>query len=125
MGKYIYINKVTIGKVLGDQMVQQNCSFCAISELFSKKWLHQIIKILNAEEKIRFNTLKSRLTGISSKTLTDRLVELEDEGIIRRMVFPERPPRVEYSLTEKGRDLDSAIDSLCDWVFKWYPENPS
>jgi DNA-binding HxlR family transcriptional regulator len=101
-------------------MNQTKCSFCAISELFSKKWLHQILKILTVSEVGRYSNLKDRLKGISSKTLSARLRELEEEGIVNRTVIPKRPPRVEYSLTQKGKELSSAIDCTCEWVFKWY-----
>jgi len=59
---------------------------------------------------------------VSPKTLTERLRELENYGILTRTVYPEVPPRVEYELTEKGVDLSVAIKNMCDWVTKWYAD---
>ena len=66
----------------------------------------------------RFNELLRSLPGCTQKVLTDQLRELEMDGIIRRELFGEVPPRVEYSLTEVGRDLLPMILALCEWSQK-------
>lgn len=63
----------------------------------------------------RFSELRASLQGISPKTLTDRLRALEEHGLVERVLYPEIPPRVEYTLTERGRGLEPVIASLRDW----------
>ena len=93
-----------------------------MSDLFTKKWLHFIVMYLKENGALRYSELKKLLTGISPKTLTERLRELENYGILTRTVYPEVPPRVEYELTDKGLDLSVAIKYMCDWVTKWYSD---
>jgi DNA-binding HxlR family transcriptional regulator len=93
-----------------------------MSDLFTKKWLHFIVKYLDEKGSLRYSELKKLLGGISPKTLTERLRELETYGILSRTVYPEVPPRVEYELTEKGVDLSLAIKYMCNWVEKWYAD---
>ena len=64
---------------------------------------------------LRFNYLKRKIGSISFKTLTSTLRELERDGIIQRKVYPQIPPKVEYSLTEKGKSLIPVMDAICDW----------
>jgi DNA-binding HxlR family transcriptional regulator len=63
------------------------------------------------------------LKGISPKTLTERLRELEKEGIIVRKMFSEIPPKVQYSLTKKGCELAISLKYVVKWAEKWYPSN--
>lgn len=63
----------------------------------------------------RFNELKKNLEGISQKVLTDSLRSMEADGIITRTVYPEVPPRVEYSLTELGKSMKPILDSMRAW----------
>lgn len=64
---------------------------------------------------LRFNELKRKIGSISFKTLTSTLRELESDGIIKRKVYPQIPPRVEYSLTAKGKSLIPIMDAICEW----------
>jgi DNA-binding HxlR family transcriptional regulator len=63
----------------------------------------------------RFNNLHRLLVGVSPRTLAKQLRELERDGIVRRKVFPEIPPRVEYSLTDLGKSLKSVLYAMHDW----------
>ena len=63
----------------------------------------------------RFNEMRKDLHGISQKVLTDSLRAMEDDGIITRTVYPEVPPRVEYTLTELGYSLKPVLDAMWDW----------
>ena len=63
----------------------------------------------------RFGELRRSLTGISPKTLTDRLRGLEEHGLVDRRIFAEVPPRVEYSLTDAGRTLEPVLVALARW----------
>ena len=102
-------------------MTEPYCQMCPMSDLFPKKWLHQIIMELARNKKMRYNELLKRLNGINSKTLTERLRLLEEHKILTRTVYPEVPLRVEYELTEIGLDLHKAFQQMCEWAIKWYP----
>jgi DNA-binding HxlR family transcriptional regulator len=67
------------------------------------------------QETTRFNSLHRMLSGISARTLAKQLRELEQDGIIRRKVFPEIPPKVEYSLTPLGRSLEPVLRAMHSW----------
>lgn len=82
--------------------------------VIGKKWTILILRDLSAGTR-RFNELLGSLTGISPKTLSERLKELEESGVVRREVYPEIPPRVEYSLTEKGRSLGGILEAMVAW----------
>jgi DNA-binding HxlR family transcriptional regulator len=63
----------------------------------------------------RFAELRRKTTGISDRVLTRQLRELETDGIVQREVFPQVPPRVEYSLTEYGQSLGPVTEAMCQW----------
>ena len=82
--------------------------------LLSNKWTILILRDLLTGTK-RFGELKKSLSGVSQKVLTANLRSLEKKGIIEREVFPEVPPRVEYTLTDLGKTLEPIIDSMHAW----------
>jgi DNA-binding HxlR family transcriptional regulator len=94
------------------------CPVARTAEIVAGKWTLLIIRDLASGVK-RFNQLERSLHGISPKTLSERLRSLEEEGIILRQTFAEVPPRVEYSLTEKGHDLVGLIESMRDYGTRW------
>src|SRR5438128_12594071 len=94
------------------------CPIARTAEIISGKWTLLIIRDLASGVK-RFNQLERSLHGISPKTLSERLRSLEEEGVIIRQTFAEVPPRVEYSLTEKGRDLVDVIESMRSYGKRW------
>jgi len=94
------------------------CPVARTAEIISGKWTLLIIRDLASGVK-RFNQLERSLHGISPKTLSERLRSLEEEGIIIRQTFAEVPPRVEYSLTEKGYDLVGVIESMRGFGKRW------
>ena len=85
----------------------------------TKVWTLPVIHALGLKEPARFNELKRRIQGISATSLAERLNELDQRKIIERRVYPETPPRVEYSLTKKGIELHALLGDLADWVKKW------
>jgi len=85
----------------------------------TKVWTLPVIHSLGLKEPARFNELKRRTENISATSLTERLSELEREGIVQRKVFPDSPPRVEYSLTKKGWELHAILDDFAEWAVKW------
>jgi DNA-binding HxlR family transcriptional regulator len=94
------------------------CPIARTAEIISGKWTLLIIRDLVSGVK-RFHQLERSLHGISPKTLSERLRSLEVEGVIVRQTFAEVPPRVEYSLTEKGFDLVHVIDSMRTFGQRW------
>jgi Predicted transcriptional regulators len=88
------------------------------AELLGKKWTGLIIRVLLGGPK-RFKDIKEQIPDMSDKMLTDRMKELEALGILTRTVYPEMPVRIEYELTEKGRQLEEVIVSIQTWGETW------
>ncbi|MDY7993988.1 winged helix-turn-helix transcriptional regulator [Paenibacillus polymyxa] len=87
-------------------------------ELLSKRWTVLIVfQLTNGPQ--RFVAIENSIPNLSGKVLSDRLKELEEEGIIQRTVYPEKPVRIEYSLTDKGRDLAPLFDHIGTWATRW------
>lgn len=95
-----------------------SCPVARTAKIIGGKWTLLIIRDL-ANGTRRFNELERSLSGISPKTLSERLRYLELSGMISRQTFAEVPPRVEYSLTNRGRELVPIIDSMRDYGRKW------
>jgi DNA-binding HxlR family transcriptional regulator len=83
------------------------------------------LKNLNEKEAIRFNELKRLMPGISSTVLAERLSELEGEGLISKKIYPELPPKVEYSLTVQARELRVIFKELWKWTLRPNPNRIS
>jgi DNA-binding HxlR family transcriptional regulator len=95
------------------------CAIVDVWEVLGRRWSLHIIKNLSTKEVIRFNELKRALAGISSTVLAERLLELEREGLVTKKIYPEVPPRVEYSMTPQARELEVIIKELARWANKW------
>jgi DNA-binding HxlR family transcriptional regulator len=87
-------------------------------ELIGSRWTGAIIFILLRSRR-RFADLRAGIPDITDRMLSDRLRELEQEGVLERIVTPETPVRIEYALTKKGRALASAFQAIGDWAHKW------
>ncbi len=94
------------------------CPVAKTAEIISGKWTLLIIRDLTYGTR-RFSELERSLAGISPKTLSERLSSLEREGVLHRRTFAEVPPRVEYSLTEKGQALAQVIDAMRAYGNRW------
>jgi DNA-binding HxlR family transcriptional regulator len=82
------------------------------------KWKIVIIfQLFAAKEPLRFSELERRVEGVNQKMLIQQLKELEKHGIVRRTIYPQVPPRVEYALSEVGLALGPSIEALIDWTF--------
>lgn len=92
--------------------------FHAAIELIGKRWTGAIVSALT-EGPLRFAEVARAVPGLSDRLLSQRLRELEDEGLVEREVTPGTPVRVTYSLTEKGADLGPAISELKMWARRW------
>lgn len=91
-----------------------DCPVATTVQLIGSKWKLLILRNLLMRP-WRFNELRASLEGISQKVLTNSLREMEADGIVIRTVFPEVPPRVEYSLSELGETMRPVLDSMQAW----------
>ena len=95
------------------------CPMALGINVLSGKWKLQILWSIYNRKTMRFNELQRTLGNITTKTLTDQLRELEDQKILYRTIYPEVPPKVEYSFTDIGMTLEPVLKSLCDWGTKY------
>lgn len=93
--------------------------FHSAIELIGKRWTGAIITVM-LQGANRFCEIREGIPGISDRLLTERLKELEDNGIVLREVTNARPPHVSYRLTEKGRALAPVLDSVGEWAGTWH-----
>lgn len=92
-----------------------NTGFSYTLSLISGKYKMTILYTLMEFEVVRFNELKKYIGTISYKTLSSTLKELEADRLIHREEYPQIPPKVEYSLTERGKSLIPILDRMCEW----------
>ncbi|MEN4694793.1 helix-turn-helix domain-containing protein [Pantoea agglomerans] len=87
-------------------------------KIIEGKWKTIIIcQLFAAKGPLRFSELERRIEGVNQKMLIQQLKQLEKDGIVTRTVYPEVPPRVEYSLTDLGKALGPSMTALIDWAF--------
>lgn len=98
--------------------VSENSGICTVLRILGTKWAFLVLsELLKGPQ--RFNELKRRVSIIKTQSLTDTLRHLEQNGLVRREVFPTVPVTVQYSLTEKGSDFQTALKEMEKWVQKW------
>lgn len=101
--------------------VEQICPrFHRAIELVGKRWTGAIIGTLMSRP-VRFSEILEAVPGLHDRLLSERLKELEAEGIVKRRVYPETPVRIEYELTDKGRDLERVVTEVRRWADRWLP----
>jgi DNA-binding HxlR family transcriptional regulator len=97
-------------------------AFCPVYhhaiELIGRRWTGAILRALLSGE-TRFSEVAATVPGLSDRLLSERLKELEGEGIVVRNVFPETPVRIEYRLTEKGEALNKVMEAVAVWAEEW------
>lgn len=93
----------------------EETSFGYTLSIINGKWKLLIIYFLSNNEAVRYNELQRMIGKITYKTLSATLKEMIEDGIIHREEYPQIPPKVEYSLTEKGRTLWPIIQAMCQW----------
>lgn len=91
------------------------CGFSYTHSIISGKYKMPLLYILGTNEIVRYNELKRTIPGVSFKALTNALRELENDGLIIRTEYPQIPPKVEYSLSKKGKSLMPILQNLCEW----------
>jgi DNA-binding HxlR family transcriptional regulator len=92
-------------------------------ELIGRRWTGAILRALLSGE-TRFSDIAHAIPGLSDRLLSERLKELEAEGVVTRVVYPETPVRIEYHLTEKGQDLSMVVEAISDWSARWACAEP-
>ncbi len=98
------------------EVYQGNCPTREILNRIADKWTTLLIGLLAQTESRRFNELRRAIGGISQKMLTQTLRDMERDGLVRRKMYAEIPPRVEYSLTPLGKTLCEPLDALRKWA---------
>src|SRR5699024_9913781 len=93
----------------------EDTGFHYTMSLIQGKYKMVILYTLMEFKVVRFNELKKYIRSISYKTLSSTLKELEADGLVHREEYPQIPPKVEYSLTERGRSLIPILDAMCSW----------
>ena len=103
-------------------VLHAGCDSRRVLDLIADKWTTLVIYALGRFGTQRFGELGREVEGISQKMLTQTLRRLERDGLVRRKVYPEVPPRVEYALTELGQSLREPLCALCLWAEEHLPE---
>lgn len=99
---------------------EYSCTFEIAMDLIGGKWKPIIIWHLGTKGTKRFNELKKLIPQITQKMLTQQLRELEIDSLVERKVYPQVPPKVEYSLTESGESLMPILRMMCHWGEEYY-----
>ena len=94
---------------------RMNCAVDATMSVIEGRWKTVILCKLYKNGPMRFNQLMREIDGVSPRILTKQLKEMESDGIVKRTSYPEIPPRVEYSITEKGLSLAPILKAMADW----------
>ena len=92
--------------------------FQRAAELIGKRWNPQVVRALQTGA-TRFTDIRDTIPQISDALLSERLKELEAEGVVTRTVTPDTPVRIDYRLTDRGRDLTRVVDELGRWAERW------
>ena len=92
-------------------------------EIFGGKWDSRIICVLAAKKTLRYSQLRKEMMNITDAVLAASLKKLITNGIIRRVQYNEIPPRVEYSLTDKGLSVVPILQSICHWAGAFYKDD--
>lgn len=98
--------------------LEANCGIAYTNSILSGRWKLSILAFLLDEKKLRYSELRNRLSGISERMLIAQLKELKRDSLIKRISYPEVPPRVEYELSEKGKSLEKILIQMAEWGAK-------
>jgi len=119
-----FIDKKKMEKIFSNIDLENPPAICPIRDVLANvldKWSILIILMLGYYEMLRFAGLKKKIKGISPKMLSISLKHLEEDGFVRRTVFPEVPIRVEYNLTAQGKSFCNKLMDLSEWIALYMP----
>ncbi|SEG45631.1 helix-turn-helix domain-containing protein [Paenibacillus sp. UNC499MF] len=97
------------------EIIPEQCKVVVALDMIVGKWKPLVIQHLISKDTLRFNELRRLMPDITQRMLTLHLRELEEQDIVRRVVYPQVPPKVEYSITEYGRTLEPILHSMHVW----------
>jgi len=106
---------------LAPNVLSPQCPTRMVLDLIADKWTTLVIYLLSSGTR-RYGQLQREIGGISQKMLTQTLRKLEEDGLVKRAVYAEVPPRTEYTLTELGVTLKEPLGSLCQWAVAHFAE---
>ncbi|WP_308993440.1 winged helix-turn-helix transcriptional regulator [Mariniflexile litorale] len=109
------MRKTTSTNTINKEQLEANCGIAYTNSVLNGRWKLSILAFLLDKRTLRYGELKSRLIGISERMLIAQLKELQADGLIKRIPYPEVPPRVEYELSEKGKSLESILIQMSEW----------
>jgi DNA-binding HxlR family transcriptional regulator len=92
------------------------CPLTGVIDVLSQKYAMQLISIIGAHESLRFGAIEEHLSSASTSTISKRLAEFEEAGLLSRTQYDEIPPRVEYSLTKDGDEVRTRLKPLLEWA---------
>jgi DNA-binding HxlR family transcriptional regulator len=100
---------------INKQQLEKTCGMAYTISVISGRWKLSILGFLLNEGTHRYSEIRRKLPGISERMLIAQLKELEKDGLVDRIAYPEVPPRVEYALSEKGRSLEQILNHMSAW----------
>ncbi|WP_018126272.1 winged helix-turn-helix transcriptional regulator [Balneola vulgaris] len=100
---------------INKKQIEENCGIAYTNSILSGRWKLNILAFLLSEKTLRYSELKNLLVGISERMLITQLKELQVDGLVNRISYPEVPPRVEYELTDKGKSLEHILIEMAKW----------
>lgn len=103
---------------INKEQLESNCGIAYTNSVLNGRWKLNILAFLLDEEKLRYSELKNKLIGISERMLITQLKELQADGLVNRISYPEVPPRVEYELSQKGKSLENILIQMSKWGSK-------
>jgi DNA-binding HxlR family transcriptional regulator len=92
------------------------CPLTGVIDTLSRKYAMQLVSIVGAHDSLRFGEIEAHLTSASSSTISKRLSEFEEAGLVSRTQYNEIPPRVEYALTDDGHEVRERLEPLLQWA---------
>lgn len=92
------------------------CPLTGVINTLSRKYAIQLVSVIGAHDSLRFGEIEDHLAAASSSTISRRLDEFEDAGLVSRTHYDEIPPRVEYALTDDGREVRERLEPLLEWA---------
>ena len=96
-----------------------DCPVARTLDLIGERWTILLLRDLLLQGPRRFQDFQDSLPGVAPNTLSARLKSLEENGLVQRQLYTDRPPRVEYVLTEKGKSLGPVVKAMCEWGTKY------
>ena len=110
-------------KVQRTYKTQAGCPVAGTLDIIGDRWTILVLRDLLIGRAVKFKELLESLQGISPNLLAQRLKRLEEQGIVERVFYSDHPPRAEYRLTDKGKDLGSVLRAIAEWGIKYELDN--